>query len=104
VQEAIRRSGYHEMINAGVVLTGGTAAMPGLVELTEDFLQMPTRLGLPQGMSGNHEALKNPANATGIGLILHGRKAEALGQITPPASAQGEAVINQLKRWWKDHF
>ncbi|OYV45796.1 MAG: cell division protein FtsA [Halothiobacillus sp. 24-54-40] len=104
VQEAIRRSGYHEMINAGVVLTGGTAAMPGLVELTEDFLQMPTRLGLPQGMSGNHEALKNPANATGIGLILHGRKAEALGQIAPPASAQGEAVINQLKRWWKDHF
>ncbi len=104
VQEAIRRSGYHEMINAGVVLTGGTAAMPGLVELTEDFLQMPTRLGLPQGMSGNHEALKNPANATGIGLILHGRKAEALGQIAPLAPAQGEAVINQLKRWWKDHF
>lgn len=104
VQEAIRRSGYHEMINAGVVLTGGTAAMPGLVELTEDFLQMPTRLGLPQGMSGNHEALKNPANATGIGLILHGRKAEALGQIASPAPAQGEAVINQLKRWWKDHF
>ncbi len=104
VQEAIRRSGYHEMINAGVVLTGGTASMPGLVELTEDFLQMPTRLGLPQGISGNHEALKNPANATGIGLILHGRKVEALGQISMPSTPQGEPVINQLKRWWKDHF
>ncbi|MHB1228777.1 MAG: cell division protein FtsA [Halothiobacillus sp.] len=104
VQEAIRRSGYHEMINAGVVLTGGTASMPGLVELTEDFLQMPTRLGLPQGISGNHEALKNPANATGIGLILHGRKVEALGQISMPSTPQGEPVINQLRRWWKDHF
>ena len=104
VQETIRRSGYHEMINAGVVLTGGTALMPGLVELTEDFLQMPTRLGLPQGISGNHEALKNPANATGIGLILHGRKAESLGQNLPVHAPQGEAMINQLKRWWKEHF
>ncbi|MGC8697266.1 MAG: cell division protein FtsA [Halothiobacillus sp.] len=103
-QEAIRRSGYHEMINAGVVLTGGTAAMPGLVELCEDFLQMPTRLGLPQGISGNHEALKNPANATGVGLILHGHKADALSLMTPVATPSGEAVINQLKRWWKEHF
>ncbi|WP_322628773.1 cell division protein FtsA [Halothiobacillus sp.] len=104
IQEAIRRSGYHEMINAGIVLTGGSAAMPGLVELTEDFLQMPTRLGLPQGISGNHEALKNPANATGIGLILHGRKAELQSEVAIHTDVHGDPMFLQLKRWFKDHF
>jgi len=92
------------MINAGIVLTGGSAAMPGLVELTEDFLQMPTRLGLPQGISGNHEALKNPANATGIGLILHGRKAELQNEVAIHTDVHGDPMFLQLKRWFKDHF
>lgn len=104
IQEAIRRSGYHEMINAGVVLTGGTAAMPGLVELCEDFLQMPTRLGLPQGISGNHDALKNPANATGVGLILHGRRLEAQGAIPASVGVQTDPALDRLKRWFKEHF
>jgi cell division protein FtsA len=104
IQEAIRRSGYHEMINAGVVLTGGTAAMPGLVELCEDFLQMPTRLGLPQGISGNHDALKNPANATGVGLILHGRRLEAQGGVPAHVGPQVDPALDRLKRWFKEHF
>jgi len=104
VQDEIRRSGYHELINAGVVITGGTALTPGLIELAEDFLQMPARLGAPQGVSGNLDALKNPANATGIGLILHGLAVAQGEQSAPNRGADGDSAWTRMKRWFHEHL
>lgn len=103
IREALRSSGYHEMINAGVVLTGGTAAMPGLVEMCEDFLQMPTRLGIPQGVHGNHESLANPANATGVGLLLLGRFADAEATQTTDTRSM-DSLTDRARRWFKEMF
>ncbi len=103
LQEEIRQSGYHNLVNAGVVLTGGTAQMPGFVELAEDFLQMPARLGTPQGVAGNLDALSDPANAVGIGLMLHGLEQAREKTAHGPATAHGN-VLERLKGWFRDHF
>ncbi|MCL7744507.1 cell division protein FtsA [Guyparkeria hydrothermalis] len=103
VQESIRQSGYLNLVNAGVVLTGGTAQMPGFVELAEDFLQMPARLGTPQGVVGNLDALEDPANAAGIGLMLHGLEQAREQTAHGPATAHGN-LLERLKGWFRDHF
>ncbi len=77
VQTEIRRSGYDDMIPAGVVLTGGTARMRGLAERASKLLGEPVRLGVPSGMTGLSEAVSSPAFATAVGLPLW--RARSLG-------------------------
>ena len=75
VQAELRRSGYEELIAAGVVLTGGTSRMEGVVELAEEIFHMPVSIGKPKGISGLTDIVKNPIYSTGVGLLLSaGRK------------------------------
>ncbi|MDT8397180.1 MAG: cell division protein FtsA [Pseudomonadales bacterium] len=68
----IRRSGYEEMLAAGLVLTGGTSKMEGVMELAEEIFHMPVRIGLPCGVNGLADIVKNPIYSTGVGLLLYG--------------------------------
>ncbi|MCZ6517265.1 MAG: cell division protein FtsA, partial [Gammaproteobacteria bacterium] len=69
----LRRSGFEEMIAAGIVITGGSAKMEGAVELAEEVFHMPVRLGLPQYVRGLGEVVRNPIHATGVGILLYAR-------------------------------
>ncbi|MEI6457856.1 MAG: cell division protein FtsA [Pseudomonadota bacterium] len=73
IREELRRSGFEEAIAAGIVLTGGSARMEGAVELAEEVFHVPVRLGIPQGVTGLGEVIRNPMNATGVGLLLYAR-------------------------------
>jgi cell division protein FtsA len=73
IREELRRSGFEEAIAAGIVLTGGSARMEGAVELAEEVFHVPVRLGIPQGVTGLGEIIRNPMNATGVGLLLYAR-------------------------------
>jgi len=75
----VKRAGFDEMIAAGLVLTGGTACLPGLDELAEQVLRLPVRIGLPQGIHGLADSLNNPSYATSVGL-LHWSVAEEESQ------------------------
>jgi cell division protein FtsA len=75
VREELRRSGFEEMIAAGVVLTGGSAKMEGAIELAEEVFHMPVRLGVPQFIDGLSDVVRNPIHATGVGLLLYSRQA-----------------------------
>ncbi|WP_151703850.1 cell division protein FtsA [Nitrincola alkalilacustris] len=74
IQAELRRSGYEDMVAAGIVLTGGTSKMEGAVELAEEIFHMPVRLAVPQGVRGMESMLQNPIYATGIGLLQHARR------------------------------
>lgn len=74
IKAEIRRSGFEEMIPAGVVLTGGTSKMEGAVELAEEVFHVPVRLASPQGVSGLYDVVNNPIHATGVGLLQYGLK------------------------------
>src|SRR6187397_2760533 len=74
IREELRRSGFEEVIAAGVVLTGGSAKMEGAVEVAEEVFHMPVRLGIPQHITGLVDVVSNPIHSTGVGLLLYGRE------------------------------
>jgi cell division protein FtsA len=89
IAREIRRSGYEDLLPAGVVLTGGTADLRGIREVAARELQMPVRLGVPHRLHGVVEAISNPAYATAVGLLLWGMKA---------ASEKSEPVVLRVDR------
>jgi cell division protein FtsA len=77
VAREIRRAGFEGMLPAGVVVTGGTANLPGLREAAADTLQLPVRIGMPRRLRGLVETISSPAYATSVGLLLWGMREEA---------------------------
>ncbi len=73
VRKELHRADVYELIAGGVVLTGGVAQTPGILELAEEVLEMPVRLGLPHQVEGMDEVVRSPAHATGVGLLLFAR-------------------------------
>ena len=76
IRDELRRSGYEDLVAAGVVLTGGAAKMEGVVELAEGIFEMPVSLGAPRRVSGLDDIISNPIYATGVGLLLYGLEQE----------------------------
>lgn len=74
VQAELRRSGYEELIGTGIVLTGGSARMEGMVELAEDVFRLPVRIGIPKYTGNLSDIMRNSAYATAVGLIVFGNK------------------------------
>jgi len=69
VLQEIKRSGYDGLLPAGMVLTGGTAALPGIKRIATEVLNMPVRTAEPENLSGLVDRLKSPAYSTGVGLL-----------------------------------
>ncbi len=105
VQAELRRSGYEDLIAAGIVLTGGSAKMEGAVELAEEIFHMPVRLASPQTVSGLTEMVKNPIYATGVGLLKYGQKQVATGAAVQSApSVEQGSMMDKMKTWIKGNF
>lgn len=79
VQQVIRESGYEEVLSSGVVLTGGSAVMPGMVELGEDIFLKPVRRGIPKYSSALSDMVAQPRAATVMGLLEEARYARLRG-------------------------
>lgn len=104
IQSELRRSGFEDMIAAGIVLTGGTAKMEGVVELAEEIFHMPVRLSSPIGVTGLSDVVNNPMYSTGVGLLMYGLKQQESGA-TPVAKAEGgESVMEKIKNWFTGNF
>jgi len=103
VQAELRRAGYEELVRAGMVLTGGSARMEGVVELAEEMLHMPVRVGVPQGVTGLGEVIGNPVHATGVGLLLWGRQLE-VGSRSGTAANQAGLAFDRLRGWFRSAF
>ncbi|WP_018873063.1 cell division protein FtsA [Thioalkalivibrio sp. ALJ16] len=103
VQAELRRSGTEEMIAAGVVLTGGSSRMEGVVDLAEEVFHMPVRLGVPQRVTGLLDVVKNPIHATGVGLLLYARESRA-EQESRPVNSGFQGVWARMKRWFSGQF
>jgi cell division protein FtsA len=74
IKNELQRSGYQELVAAGIVLTGGSSLLDGMIELAEDIFDMPVRLGRPRGVGGLADVVSSPMYATGVGLILYGQR------------------------------
>lgn len=101
VQSELRRSGYEELIAAGIVLTGGSSKVMGLIDLAEEIFHMPVRMGGPQNVTGLTEVVKNPIHSTGVGLLMYGKDHQGLGR---GVDAEGPGVFSRMKNWFQGNF
>jgi len=106
VQAELRRSGYEDMVPAGIVLTGGTAKMEGVMELAEEIFHMPVRVGFPQTVQGLNDIVRNPIYATSVGLLLYGAEhnQETAGGGSSKAGFSGESIFSRAKAWIQGNF
>jgi cell division protein FtsA len=81
VHREILKSGYENLIPSGVVLAGGTASLEGLPELVEQIFNLPVRRGYPAGVGGLMDVVNNPMYATGVGLVLYGKRYGSEGRV-----------------------
>ena len=102
----LRRSGYEDLIAAGIVLTGGTSKMEGVVELAEEIFNTPVRIGTPQHISGLTDIVRNPIYSTGVGLLQYGVKQQEPGAIKSRSSSSNNnpGKLGRVKEWFKNNF
>ena len=104
IQTELRRSGFEDLIAGGVVMTGGSSKMEGLIELAEEVFHMPVRLGMPRYVSGLSDVVRNPIYATGVGLLLFGEKHRSKGVISHTGGQGFNAVWQRMKSWFQGNF
>jgi cell division protein FtsA len=104
VQAELRRSGFEELVAGGVVLTGGSSKMEGLIELAEEVFHMPVRLGVPQYVTGLVDVVRNPIYATGVGLLLFGSSNRSVRMRDLPSGRGMKAVWERMRSWFQGNF
>ncbi len=107
VQAELRRSGFEDMLGSGLVLTGGSAKMEGMVDLGEEIFHMPVRLGVPQYVGGLSGVVHNPIYSTGVGLVLYGaRNRMGRGPRKDARSGRGgmKSTLARMRGWFQGHF
>ncbi|CAM3981550.1 cell division protein FtsA [Vreelandella rituensis] len=121
IRDELRRSGYEDMVAAGVVLTGGTSRMEGVSELAEEIFHMPVRIASPQNVKGLADVVRNPIYATGVGLLhyalkegpnSHGRQSQvgvssaSTGRhdVSRRDAKDGNTALARIKGWFKGNF
>jgi cell division protein FtsA len=104
IREELRRSGFEEVIAAGIVLTGGSARMEGAIELAEEIFHVPVRLGLPGHVKGLSDVVRNPIYSTGVGLLLYARENSAPASRAAALGGNVAGVFERMKSWFKGNF
>lgn len=104
LQGELRRSGFEDLVAGGVVLTGGSARMEGLVELAEEGFHMPVRLGLPQHYLGMQEVIDDPAYATGVGLLMYARQHRFIRDADKGRPLGLKRVWERMRSWFQGNF
>ena len=103
VQQVLRASGFEELLSSGVVLTGGSSVMRGMVELGEEIFHMPVRVGVPKYQGGLSEVVRNPRYATAVGLLLEGVTQVRQGHLSRQ-SGSFRAVLGRMREWFQRNF
>ncbi|MBT3347768.1 MAG: cell division protein FtsA [Thiotrichales bacterium] len=103
VHNELRRAGFDDKINAGIVLTGGSSRMEGAVELAEEIFHRPVRLGSPKNIKGLIDIVRNPIYATGVGLLIHAarRRHQYGGGLLDGSSI---SVWDRMKGWFSNNL
>jgi len=103
VQQVLRESGFEELLSSGVVLTGGSSEMRGMVELGEEIFHMPVRVGLPRYAGGLSDVVRSPRHATAVGLLLEGVQQVRQGQLSRHDGSV-RAVLARMREWFQRNF
>lgn len=104
VHQVIRDSGYEELLSSGIVITGGAAVMPGMVELGEDIFLKPVRKGIPTYSGALHDMVANPRSATVMGLLEEARLGRSRGLRAAQQAGSVQTFFGRAKDWFLGNF
>jgi len=103
VQKVLHDSGFEDLLSSGIVLTGGSSVMQGMVELGEEIFHMPVRIGVPRYAGGLSEVVRNPRYATAVGLLLEGVSQTQQGKFSRQNGSL-RAVLGRMREWFQRNF
>jgi len=103
VQQVLRESGHEELISSGIVLTGGSAVLQGMVELGEEIFHMPVRVGVPRYAGGLADLVRSPRYATAMGLLYEGVAQIQQGRMARQ-NGSVRAVLARMREWFQRNF
>ena len=95
-------NGLENLFPAGFVLTGGSVVLEGITELAESVFNVPVRIGEPKKIGGLKDIVKNPAYATGVGLVILGSSASCQMDFQDTQAQGFSGILNKMKQWFKD--
>jgi cell division protein FtsA len=104
VQAELRRSGFEELLSSGVVLTGGSAMMQGMVELGEEIFHMPVRVGMPNYTGSLAEVVRNPRYSTAVGLLMAAVSQHEQQHMARLQGSSFKLVLERMKSWFQGNF
>ena len=102
IQAELRRSGFEDLIAAGIVLTGGASKIEGVIELAEEIFHMPVSQGAPRHVVGLKDIIRNPVYATGVGLLMYGKQREE--ELRGRKRVRGTGGFVRLRKWLSENF
>jgi cell division protein FtsA len=102
--DEIRKAGFEQSLNSGIVLTGGGAMLEGMAEIAEQIFVLPIRRGGPAGVGGLADHVSSPAFATAVGLVMYAQR-NHVGEVARPAGARAFGrVAGRLRTLYKEFF
>jgi cell division protein FtsA len=104
VNREIVKSGFEDLIASGVVITGGTAILPGMPELAEQVFNLPVRRGVPRDIGGLTDVVNSPIYATGVGLVKYGSRNLSTRNFTIGQENIFDKVVRRMKEWFGEFF
>lgn len=104
IQREIMKSGYQDLLSAGVVITGGATLLEGMPELAEYIFEMPVKRGLPHSIGGLRDVVNSPKFATAVGLLKYGAKAKGKTRFPIREKNIYDKVRGSMRSWMRDLF
>jgi cell division protein FtsA len=102
IQAELRRSGFENLVAAGLVMSGGASRIEGAEELAEEIFHMPVRLATPQYVTGLSDVVNNAIHATGVGLLLYGNQAASGRGLL--STGGGDTFFDRVRSWFRGEF
>jgi cell division protein FtsA len=102
LQRELMRTGYSDLVASGLVITGGSALLPGLAEMAEQIFNLPVRTGIPSQIGGLKDVVKNPMYATGVGLVLYGANSKPRKLFRIRQNNIFNRLVERMRRWFSD--
>ena len=104
VHQVVRESGFEEVLSSGIVITGGSALMPGMCELAEDIFLKPARVGEPDYHGQLTDVVRSPRYATVLGLLMEAKRQYLRGQVATRHGGSAKALWERMKQWFMGNF
>jgi cell division protein FtsA len=104
VHQVVRESGFEEVLSSGIVITGGSALMPGMCELAEDIFLKAARVGEPDYHGQLTDVVRSPRYATVLGLLMEAKRQYLRGQVVTRHGGSAKALWERMKEWFMGNF